>query len=82
MQTPMILYGSTVWLLQINNIRVHSRSLNCRFLDLYECGSQLATESSNGISCEFEVNCGCTVIAHCTSTLPVSYLAIFRSWIV
>lgn len=37
--------------------------MNCKSSDLYECEPRIAAESSNEISCEFQVDCGCTVIA-------------------
>jgi Heterokaryon incompatibility protein (HET) len=43
--------------------RAHNMSMNYRMVDITSCKSRLANESTERISCEVVVNCGCTIVA-------------------
>ncbi|EPE30129.1 hypothetical protein GLAREA_12852 [Glarea lozoyensis ATCC 20868] len=44
-------------------LRVHNWSMNYRFASIYDCGSRLHNESTENMSCEVRVACGCTIVA-------------------
>jgi len=44
-------------------LRTHNMSMNYRMVDMQGCESRLANESTANISCEVQVNCGCTITA-------------------
>lgn len=44
-------------------IWVHNWSFSYKMVDLEDFDCQLATETTAGVSCKFEVNCGCTFTA-------------------
>ncbi|KAG4410984.1 hypothetical protein IFR04_015881 [Cadophora malorum] len=46
-----------------HDFRVHNRSMNFRMAAITDCGSRLENESTEKISCEVIVNCGCIIIA-------------------
>jgi hypothetical protein len=38
-------------------------SMNYRMVDVFSCESRLSNKSTDNISCEVRVNCGCTIVA-------------------
>ena len=44
-------------------LRTHNISMNYNMVDITSCESRLANESTENISCEVLVNCGCTITA-------------------
>ncbi|KAI1868400.1 hypothetical protein JX265_007223 [Neoarthrinium moseri] len=44
-------------------LRTHNRSMNYRMVDVFRCGSRLHKGSTEKITCEVRINCGCTIIA-------------------
>ncbi|KAE9366385.1 hypothetical protein N431DRAFT_562939 [Stipitochalara longipes BDJ] len=44
-------------------LRAHNMSMNYQMIDITDCDSRLANESTESISCEVRVNCGCTITA-------------------
>ena len=44
-------------------LRPHNLSMNYNMIDITGCESRLANESTDKISCEVRVNCGCTITA-------------------
>jgi hypothetical protein len=44
-------------------IRAHNHSVSYSMPALYDCQSRLCNESTEDISCEIRVNCGCTIVA-------------------
>ena len=50
-------YPSPVWL------RSHNMSMDYKMVDIISCRSRLANESTESISCQVRINCGCTIVA-------------------
>src|ERR1700730_8777497 len=46
-----------------HHLRRHNISMNYNMIDMIECGSRLENSSTENISCQVRVNCGCTIIA-------------------
>ena len=44
-------------------LRVHNSSMNYKMVDVTWCESRLANGSTGSISCEVQINCGCTIVA-------------------
>ena len=44
-------------------LKTHNMSMNFNMVDITGCESRLSNESTEKISCEVRVNCGCTIIA-------------------
>jgi hypothetical protein len=44
-------------------LRTHNMSMNYQMRDITSCESRLANESTESISCEVRINCGCTIVA-------------------
>ncbi|KAJ0419154.1 heterokaryon incompatibility protein-domain-containing protein [Aspergillus carlsbadensis] len=45
------------------HIRAHNRSMSYNIAALHHCQSRLCNESTEDISCEIRINCGCTIVA-------------------
>jgi Heterokaryon incompatibility protein (HET) len=45
------------------DFRVHNMSMNYRMNDIKSCGSRLHNGSTENLSCEVRVNCGCAIVA-------------------
>ena len=44
-------------------LKVHNMSMNYKMVDVTWCESRLANGSTGNISCEVQINCGCTIVA-------------------